>query len=485
MQPILLRPRTAGVLGLALAFGAACADGSATTPTGDGDITFAVVSGNNQSAPAGTELPQPLVVRATSSTGAAVSNQIINFRVVAGGGTVYAGTARTNSNGEAREWWTLGPTAGANRIEARAVHPGTGERQVFGVFDATGTTGGTTPTPVLTSVVVTPDSSNIQVGQTVQLSAALRDQNGAPMSGTASWSSLDGAVATVSGSGLVTGAAAGTARIVGASGGRADTAKVVVTTTAPPPPPSTTTGALLFGQDFESGSFATWDDGYDPNTHRIITGGLGAHGGSRYLEIVYPAGSIDGGGWLTKFFGPGEDSVHFSYWVRFPSTWTGGSYLMGLYGSPTNNLWGGFGKAGVCSNGTNYTNHFLYVTGGGSPGPLSFYTYHMDMLAQSGDCWGDAGTGRATYGTGRSMSRGVWHRVELKVKLNTPGQANGWERMYIDGVMQGEWMNLRQRSTTGIKINALQLSAQTSGGAASATRTLHVDDVAVNKLVSP
>ena len=258
MQSPSSRVRAGGAVALALALSlgaaAACAGPDQSAGPGD-DISLVVVSGNNQSAPAGTELPQPLVVRATNSAGTAIANQIINFRVVAGGGAVFAGTAKTNSSGYAREWWTLGPNAGLNRVEARAVNPGTAERQVFGVFDATGTTGGGgTPTPVLTSVVVTPDSSNIQVGQTVQLSAALRDQNGATMSGTVTWSTLNASIATVSGSGLVTGAAAGTARIVGASGGRADTAKVVVTATTPPPPSSS----------------GRWISGYYPGYQRSL-----------------------------------------------------------------------------------------------------------------------------------------------------------------------------------------------------------------------
>ncbi|HKG95824.1 MAG TPA: Ig-like domain-containing protein, partial [Gemmatimonadaceae bacterium] len=472
----------------AAALAAACDEYTAPTSL-EGDASgmrLEIVSGNNQSAPVGTELSQPLVVRAFNSAGNPIANQIINFRVTLGGGSVFAGTAKTNANGYAREWWTLGPAAGLNRIEARAVDAATGERLVFGVFEATGTSGVPTdtttdttttppPTPVVTTVTVTPDSSSIQTSQTVQLSAAVRDQNGQPMTATVSWSSLNPGIANVNANGLVTGASAGTARIVGATSGKADTAKVVVTSVTPPPPPPS---GSIFAEGFETNSFGTWDDGYDPSTHRIVTTG-GAHTGNSYLEITYPAGSSEGGGWLTKMFNAGYDSVHFSYWVRFPTTWTGGSYLMGLYGSPVSNPWAGYGKAGVCPNGSDYTNHFLYVDGSGSPGPLTFYTYHMDM---QGGCYGDEGAGRATYGSGRVMSRGVWHRVELQVRLNTPGSADGWERMYIDGAMQGEWRNLRQRTTTGLKITSLQISANNSGSGGNVTRTINIDDISVSPL---
>ena len=64
---------------------------------------------------------------------------------------------------------------------------------------------------------------------TVQASAALADANGAPLAGRpVAWSSLDPAVASVDPSGLVTTAAAGTARIVASSEGRADTLSLMV-----------------------------------------------------------------------------------------------------------------------------------------------------------------------------------------------------------------------------------------------------------------
>ena len=113
----------------------------------------------------------------------------------------------------------------------------------------------------------------------------------------------------------------------------------------------------MLDEGFEAGSFATWDDGYDPAKHRIVTDAAGAHSGNNYLTITYPARGD--GGWLTKFFMPGFDSVRVSYWVRLPSTWTGGTSLLGLYGSPIDNQWGAFGKAGVCPQGSNFFTSFL------------------------------------------------------------------------------------------------------------------------------
>src|SRR3989442_659108 len=81
------------------------------------------------------------------------------------------------------------------------------------------------------SVAVTPASAGIQVGQTVQLTATPKDGSGSPLSGRAvTWASSNGLVATVSGSGLVTGAAAGSAVITATSEGESGTAAITVTT---------------------------------------------------------------------------------------------------------------------------------------------------------------------------------------------------------------------------------------------------------------
>jgi plastocyanin len=80
-----------------------------------------------------------------------------------------------------------------------------------------GGTGITTgPTPVFTSVAVTPVSPAVNVGSTTTLTATAKDQNGAVFSGAAAptWSSSNVAVATVDATtGVVTGVGNGSAAI--------------------------------------------------------------------------------------------------------------------------------------------------------------------------------------------------------------------------------------------------------------------------------
>jgi hypothetical protein len=137
----------AGLLAaLALAWGC-------DSPTGSGPgvpASLDIVAGDLQRQTVGTELPQQLVVRVLNDKGKPVKGQIVNFRVTAGDGAVFAGTALTDASGEARERWTLGTVAGdTQRVEARAVNPATGEALVFGQFRAVGT-----PGPAASLVVV-------------------------------------------------------------------------------------------------------------------------------------------------------------------------------------------------------------------------------------------------------------------------------------------------------------------------------------------
>src|SRR5207245_9429589 len=87
----------------------------------------------------------------------------------------------------------------------------------------TGTSAITVTSVPVASVTVSPASASVLTGQTVQLTAAPKDASGNPLSGRAvSWTTSNGAVETVSSSGLVTGVTAGSEKIAepGESRGR-------------------------------------------------------------------------------------------------------------------------------------------------------------------------------------------------------------------------------------------------------------------------
>ncbi len=131
--------------------------------------------------------------------------------------------------------------------------------------------------PAIASVVVSPASATVPVGQTLQLTATPEDANGNPLSGrTVSWSSGSRAFATVSGSGLVTGVAAGSATITATSEGQSGSASVRVT-------PVGTTVTLV-----GAGDIAECGDATDDSTAAL----LGRIGGAVFTagDNAYPDG---------------------------------------------------------------------------------------------------------------------------------------------------------------------------------------------------
>ncbi|HEX6316093.1 MAG TPA: Ig-like domain-containing protein [Gemmatimonadaceae bacterium] len=89
--------------------------------------------------------------------------------------------------------------------------------------------GGSSEPPAVATVAVSPTSASPRVGQTVQLSATVKDAGGNVLSGqSVSWSSSAAGVASVSNSGLVTANALGTAMITAASGNKSGVATITV-----------------------------------------------------------------------------------------------------------------------------------------------------------------------------------------------------------------------------------------------------------------
>jgi uncharacterized protein YjdB len=332
----------------------------------------------------------------------------------------------------------------------------------------------TAPVIPVATVTVSLGASSLTTGQTTPATAVTKDAGGNVLTGRSiSWSSSNTTVATVSSSGLVSALAAGTAQITATSESKSGSANLTV---------SASTSAVIdtiFYDGFESGDLSAWQDGVNPTKHQVITDASTARVGSRYLQITYPAN--EDGGWLTRFFMPGYDSVYVRYYVRFTPTWTGSTKLLLLRGSRTDNQWSSFGVAGQCPVGTDFfaTNVVTDVTG--SPGPALFYSYFPTMSREPDGvtCWGRySGQGTTTYpDSANTMSRGAWHMVEFWVKLNKPGSTDAVQRMWVDGVLKGEWTGLSFRTSSILQLNSVTLEA--SAFTTSQVRTLLVDDVLV------
>lgn len=132
--------RAAGFVLLGVASLVAC---TADSPTGagldPGSVHLDIIGWEPPTAPVMTEIATPLIVRVTAGKGERpVIGALVNFVVTAGGGNVWAGSALTDQQGRAVDYWTLGPVAGTQTVEVRAVD-GNGNQIAYATFTATAT----------------------------------------------------------------------------------------------------------------------------------------------------------------------------------------------------------------------------------------------------------------------------------------------------------------------------------------------------------
>lgn len=171
------------------------------------------------------------------------------------------------------------------------------------------------PTPVATSIAVTPSSHTLAtIGATVQLTATVRDQNNNPMTGQAvTWTSVNTAVATVSGNGLVTAVSNGTSQITARSGNASGSANITVAEPVPTritiTPSSHTLEAIgatvqlsATVQDqrnnIMSGQTITWSSG-DEAVATVSEAGLVTAVSNGMVEITARSGSLSSSAAIT------------------------------------------------------------------------------------------------------------------------------------------------------------------------------------------
>jgi uncharacterized protein YjdB len=137
-----------------------------------------------------------------------------------------------------------------------------------------------TPVPVA-SVTVTPASTTVSAGSSVQLTATPKDANGNPLVGrTVTWQSSNTSAATVNGTGLVTGVAAGSATITATSEGQSGTSAITVT------PPGTSQFGHVFVVTEENTDYSSVTSSSMP----YLTGLAAQYGlATQYYAVTHPS----------------------------------------------------------------------------------------------------------------------------------------------------------------------------------------------------
>ena len=197
---------------------------------------------------------------------------------------------------------------------------------------------------LVASVAVALASSTLNTGQTTQATATTRDSSGNVLTGRAiAWTTNNSSVATVSGAGLVTAVASGSALIVATSEGKSGNAPLTVQSTPPPG------GTLLFQENFEDANLASrgWYD--NTNVQLSATEHIAGSNSSAQYHFLAGATSPTSGGAQRHKFTP-SNSFYLSYYVKYSTNWVGSgqayhphefyalSTLDGDWDGPSNNF---------------------------------------------------------------------------------------------------------------------------------------------------
>jgi uncharacterized protein YjdB len=172
-----------------------------------------------------TVIPAPVASVSVSPSPASMSvGQTLQLTATTrdANGTPLSGRVVTWTTSDA----TVAPVSGSGLVTGRAA----GSATITATSEGkSGTSGVTIASVPVASVAVTPSPASVQVGSTVQLTATPQDANGTPLTGrVVTWTSSDTMIAPVSGSGLVTGRAPGSATITATSEGTSGTSALTV-----------------------------------------------------------------------------------------------------------------------------------------------------------------------------------------------------------------------------------------------------------------
>src|SRR6266571_5347341 len=254
----------------------------------------------------------------------------------------------------------------------------------------------------------------------------------------------------------------------------ATTAPSTTSTDSGPQPGPTST--ILIQDGFESGNLNSWTQDPAAGRYSLSTDPTRVHSGNYSLQALYTP--TNGYGLITRWFMPGYDEVYVKFSVMFQAGFENmrsdgnGMHFFALCGNNVNNNRSCWGQAAVVPNGTDFFYAGLdpsYVQRDPTLRPFSFYTYWPDMSCCYGNLFFESPQ--------MALVGGQWQEVVFHIKLNTIGQSDGSQELWINGVKVISVQNMRWRTTTDLRLNEIIFFNYMPGGLQ--TQYIWVDDVTV------
>lgn len=221
--------------------------------------------------------------------------------------------------------------------------------------------------------------------------------------------------------------------------------------------------AVIFACDFERETFREeWDEVRDAGeVLSLVDIADEPRLGKRALRVTATLGKNTGGG-VTRWFAS-ADRVFVRFYTRFDPRCDYVHHFVTLRANKSlqgKDRWSGFGGAGLEPKGDERFSTALEPWGdwGRSPPPgrWNFYSYwHGMQKSPDGRYWGNAFRPKASD----AIERGRWICAEFMLTHNTPGEADGEQAFWIDGVLVGHWRKIPWRTAEGLRANALTLES--------------------------
>jgi hypothetical protein len=214
---------------------------------------------------------------------------------------------------------------------------------------------------------------------------------------------------------------------------------------------------------------ATWNDGLDQGRAAVVD-----ENGARALRITYPAsvyGPTDGGVQFLIPLPSVHEELYLSYRIRFAAgfDFVRGGKLPGLVG--------GTHPTGCVADPGGFSARMMWRPAGG----CVQYLYYPEKVNSCGDDFAyQAG------GVKLAFRPGVWHRVQHRIRMNTPGAHDGMLQAWFDGALAlDEPAFLYRVATESFGIDALYFSTFFGGSdaswAPSAAQIIDFDDFVISE----
>jgi uncharacterized protein YjdB len=477
--------------------------GGATTWVSSNTSVATVTSGVVTAKAAGTATISATVggvtgsvgVRVTAPPPAAVATVTVTLdsATLLPGSSSGAGVVAKDANGNVLTGrsvtWSSGnsavATVSAGGLVTAVASGSTSITATVGGIEGRATVTVSTPPPAaVATVTVTIDSASVVVGHATTAHAVAKDASGNVLSGrAAAWTSSNAAVASVNASsGVVTGGAAGTAKITATVGGVSNF--VNITVTAAPSPPS---GSLanecgspgagwIFCDDFESDRTSKYFE-YDNSSGKFVRAASTGVSGSTGMRATYTPGQSAAGS-LKLAFGKTPSSyfkaadagaanyreMYWRFYLRLEPGWVGdGAMKLTRITSLAKSDWS---QAMIAHGWSGSDKRYLILdpaSGTDEAGNLETVGYndfaHLRWL----------GTAQTGVKVEDQSNVGKWMCLEFHVRLNDAGQSNGVFDLKLNGSTTAAKTGLNYLGAySAYGLNAIMLENFVNDGAPAA-----------------